>query len=128
MIVSVSLYELVFHTHTLYHDTCIQTVSRYMFKYFNAIQKTLPEILGILICLTFGMLSGYSVTPDHLSWYHQLNAPKLTPPDFIFGPIWTILYIFLGIALGQLYRHKHKNPYCYYVFLIQSAPEPCVLR
>ena len=36
---------------------------------------------------------------DNLDWFHSLNSPVYSPPDWIFMPVWTILYIFIGISL-----------------------------
>lgn len=42
------------------------------------------------------------------AWYSTLNRPPLTPPDWIFAPVWTVLYITIGIAVVAYYRSASK--------------------
>jgi translocator protein len=39
-----------------------------------------------------------------LGWYLSLTAPPGTPPRFVFGPVWTVLYILIGIAGWLVWR------------------------
>lgn len=41
---------------------------------------------------------GQAVTQDHMVWYHQLNQPFFTPPDWVFPVVWSVLYLCLGGA------------------------------
>ncbi len=61
----------------------------------NAIRLT----LCILIPLLVGGLSGYLTSSNIITWYLTLNKPSFNPPDYIFGPVWTILYTLMGISL-----------------------------
>lgn len=38
------------------------------------------------------------------AWYATLKRPPLTPPDWIFGPVWTVLYIMIAVSLFLYYR------------------------
>lgn len=85
----------------------------------STIKKYFPEIIGSLLCLTLGMLSGYSVKIADPQWYTHLSKPVFNPPAWIFGPVWTILYLMMGAALGTLWRNKLKNEHLILVFKVQ---------
>lgn len=70
------------------------------------VKKYSPEIFGAAFCLGIGMLSGYVAHAGDTSWYQALVKPPVTPPAWLFGPVWTILYILMGIALGQIIKIK----------------------
>ena len=43
-------------------------------------------------------------------WYRTLEKPPWNPPDWIFGPVWTALYVLMGIALLQIWRLDRDRP------------------
>ncbi len=43
-----------------------------------------------------------------MNWYDMLYKPALNPPDWIFSPAWTILYILMGIAAFLIWREYSK--------------------
>jgi tryptophan-rich sensory protein len=69
--------------------------------------------VSIAICLLVGFLSGISTSDNISGWYSTLEKPSFNPPNWIFGPVWTFLYILMGIALGKLWSSdssgKEKN-------------------
>ena len=84
----------------------------------NIIKAQAPEIIGSLFCLTLGMLSGYLGHNGDTIWYQSLNKPSFNPPAWIFAPIWTILYIMIGIALGKIIKIQ-KNQTLRLLFVTQ---------
>lgn len=66
-------------------------------------QKILKIVLVVIICVTLGYLSG-TVTRDSITtWYPTLNKPVFNPPNWIFAPVWTLLYVLMGIAAGLVW-------------------------
>ncbi|MDP3395384.1 MAG: TspO/MBR family protein [Methanoregula sp.] len=53
----------------------------------------------ILVPVVSGAVVGSLTMGGILNWYATLNKPWFTPPNYVFGPVWTILYILMGISL-----------------------------
>lgn len=70
------------------------------------IKKYSAEIKGSLICLSLGMLAGYSASNSSSDWYKNLIKPSFNPPDWVFPLVWSILYVMMGIVLGQIWSNK----------------------
>ncbi len=85
----------------------------------STFKKYQTEILGSLLCLLLGLLSGYSANASDPLWYVGLNKPNFNPPAWIFGPAWTILYLMMGSALGKLWKEKTNNKLLIALFIIQ---------
>jgi translocator protein len=62
-------------------------------------KKVLLFVIALGICLLAGYIGSYYSTPEIPTWYAGLEKPDLTPPSWVFGPVWTVLYIFMGISL-----------------------------
>ena len=61
----------------------------------------------ILLCVIIGNgLGGYFTFISVETWYQTLNKPSFNPPDWVFGPIWTILYIFMGISIWLIIKKE----------------------
>lgn len=77
------------------------------------------EIIGSIICLGLGLASGLSVGAGDSAWYLNLTKPSFNPPSWIFGPVWTVLYIMMGVALGKIWKIRDQQPSLMILFLIQ---------
>jgi len=65
-----------------------------------------------------GMLIGYATLPGE--WYASLNKPSFTPPNWVFGPVWTVLYIVIAIA-GWLCWVRDRNSTAMKLWFVQMA-------
>ena len=61
----------------------------------------IPTICAIL-CLALGTASGLLTASSIATWYAPLQKPPGTPPSWVFGPVWTALYLMMGVGLGRL--------------------------
>ena len=68
--------------------------------------KTL--LVCLLICLLPGMLGSLATAPAIPAWYAGLEKPSFNPPNWIFGPVWTTLYLMMGFSLWLAWNAKGK--------------------
>ncbi len=71
--------------------------------------KTLKLIISILICQFAGFLGSFFTTPKIATWYQGVTKPSFNPPNYLFGPVWTILFILMGISLYIIWTSKFKD-------------------
>lgn len=56
-------------------------------------------LLAILLCQSAGGVGAAATSRSVNSWYRDLEKPSFNPPGWVFGPVWTVLYSLMGIAL-----------------------------
>ncbi|WP_047420217.1 TspO/MBR family protein [Cellulophaga sp. Hel_I_12] len=59
--------------------------------------------IAVAICLLIGFLSSTVTQSSIATWYPSLNKPSFNPPNWIFAPVWSVLYILMGIAAGLVW-------------------------
>jgi translocator protein len=59
----------------------------------------LKLIVSILACLAAGGIGSLFTFKAIPTWYRSLKKPRYTPPNWAFGPVWTILYVLMGISV-----------------------------
>lgn len=64
----------------------------------------------IVLCLAIGYLSGEVTRNSVDTWYPLLEKPPFNPPNWLFFPVWTTLYIFMGIAAGLVWDKIDRQP------------------
>jgi translocator protein len=72
--------------------------------------KTLKLILCVAGPLIVGGISGIFTAANIPTWYASLNRPSWSPPNYLFGPVWTTLYIMMGIALYLIIQSNASEP------------------
>ena len=58
----------------------------------------------VIICLAVGYLSGMVTHASITTWYPTLVKPSFNPPNWIFAPVWTSLYVMMGVAAGLIWN------------------------
>jgi translocator protein len=79
-------------------------------------------IIAILICEGVGIASGLLASANNNQWFDNLNKPIWNPPGYLFGPVWTTLYLLMGISLGVIWSNKaneQSKRNAYLLFSIQ---------
>lgn len=75
----------------------------------NVFIHIMALIFFILVSQAAGILGSFFTFSAIDSWYQFLAKPPLTPPDWIFGPVWTLLYALMGIATYLVWRGAHPK-------------------
>lgn len=73
------------------------------------IQKVIKIASWIFICEFIGILGSVFTISQIPIWYAMLNKPFFSPPNWIFGPVWTTLYALMGISIYLIYESKIKK-------------------
>lgn len=61
--------------------------------------------VAIIMAISLGI--GYLTAPGE--WYENLNKPAFNPPSWVFGPVWTVLYVMIAIAGWRIWRTAPKS-------------------
>jgi benzodiazapine receptor len=80
-------------------------------------------IVSITLPLGLGSIAGIFTSKAVPVWYAALNRPSFNPPNYLFGPVWTTLYILMGFSLFLIWKQdksKERN-LAILAFFIQLA-------
>lgn len=73
----------------------------------------MPRIVKLLfsIALSFAAagIGSLATTPNIPTWYAVLEKPFFNPPNWVFGPVWTLLYLLMGLSLYLVWTSKGKT-------------------
>lgn len=72
--------------------------------------KTVKIAIALIICLMVGYSASVVTRPSVETWYPTLVKPSFNPPNWIFMPVWTLLYILMAVAAGLVWdKIKEQN-------------------
>lgn len=69
----------------------------------------LSLFLFIFLCFVLQIIGSLWTRETVSTWYPALIKPSWTPPDWVFGPVWTILYIMIAISGWLIYRAENSS-------------------
>lgn len=84
----------------------------------NRTKQTLGLVVLLAICLGAAAAGSAVTNPRIAGWYATLNKPSWTPPNWVFGPVWTVLYVGMAVAAWLIWRQRG---------MVGSARTPLVL-
>ena len=91
------------------------------------IKSALLAFLCFAIVLVAGGIGNLATMPSIPTWYANLNKPVFNPPNWIFGPVWTLLYCLLAYSLWRILRNpasgSHKQT-AIFAFALQMILNP----
>ena len=71
--------------------------------------KNTKILVCVASCLAIGFLSGQVTKNAIITWYPTINKPSFNPPNWIFAPVWSMLFTFMGIAAGLVWAKIDTN-------------------
>ncbi|MGL2965079.1 TspO/MBR family protein [Flavobacterium sp. XGLA_31] len=72
-------------------------------------QKILRIATCVTTCLVVGYLSSLVTKESIATWYSTLIKPPFNPPNWIFAPVWTVLYILIGVSAGMIWNRLEDD-------------------
>jgi len=72
--------------------------------------NTFKLLFSIIICEAIGILGAIFTAPAIPNWYAKLNKPSFSPPNWIFGPAWTMLYALMGVSVYLIWQQGIEKP------------------
>ena len=80
--------------------------------------KIVTFILFLSITFSASLIGGLATINFKEPWYSLLNKPVFNPPDWIFAPVWTTLYLMMTVAIWIFWHTKNKNINTVYIYFI----------
>ena len=66
------------------------------------------DLLGLggflVLCLAISAIGGWTTAQSVGTWYQTLQKPVFNPPDWLFAPVWTLLYLMIAVAGWRVWR------------------------
>lgn len=72
-------------------------------------KDALVLVAFLLLCFGVAGLGGYWTSASVGDWYLTLRKPSWNPPSWVFGPVWTILYAMMAVAVWIVWRHRGES-------------------
>lgn len=72
--------------------------------------KLVSLLLSLVAAYSAALIGSFFTLGAIDSWYNTLEKPFLSPPNWIFGPVWTVLYALMAVAAWLVYLQRPRSP------------------
>ena len=80
--------------------------------------KFLSFVLFFVITYSASFIGGFTTVSFKEPWYSQLVKSDLNPPDWVFAPVWTTLYLMMTLAIWFFWHSKNRDMSTIYIYFI----------
>ena len=80
--------------------------------------KLLSFLLFAIITYSASAIGGLATINFKEPWYSMLEMPAYNPPDWVFAPVWTMLYLFMTIAIWKFWHSKNRDIGTIYIYIV----------
>jgi len=89
-----------------------------MYNEFMLKNKLLSFLLFVIITYSASLIGGLATINFKEPWYSMLVMPSYNPPDWVFAPVWTTLYLFMTIAIWKFWHSKNRDINTIYIYIV----------
>ena len=89
-----------------------------MYNTFMLKNKFLSFVIFFVITYSASFIGGFATISFKEPWYSQLTKSNFNPPDWIFAPVWTTLYLMMTVAVWLFWHSKNKDINTIYIYFI----------
>ena len=80
--------------------------------------KYISLIGFIIITFIASAIGGLITRMSKEPWYSNINKPSFNPPDWVFAPVWTTLYILMAIAIWLIWTNPKSTKKIFYIYFV----------
>jgi len=86
--------------------------------------NTAKLVISIVATVGIGLLGGIFTGPEIQTWFVHLQKPSWNPPNWLFAPVWSTLYLLMGIAFYLVWKSPEETDrkrWAIIIFIVQFA-------
>ena len=92
-----------------------------MYNTYMLKNKFLSFVIFFVITYSASFIGGFVTLSFKEPWYSELIKSNYNPPDWVFAPVWTILYLMMTLAIWFFWHSKNRDIKTIYIYLIHIA-------